>query len=187
VRDPILPASSAASPAATRGRRGSDGRPGGRCSNDDAPVDAAAGPRDAGRVPQLAITTYSVLIGLAIAVVVYAAAIAALWLVGRRSAAREVAALVPNLAMLFRALLRDPRVPRGSKILVAVAIAWIVSPIDLIPEFIPVLGPLDDAVIAALVLRHVLRTVDRGTILEHWRGDPRTIDRLLRGFSRRRR
>src|SRR5207253_1910582 len=69
---------------------------------------------------------------------------------GRRTAAREVAALLPNLFGLFKGLVRDPRVPRGSKALLLFGAAWVASPIDLIPEFIPVLGPLDDAVVAAL-------------------------------------
>ena len=56
---------------------------------------------------------------------------------------------------------------------------WIASPIDLVPEFIPVLGPADDAIVAALVLRHVLRHTDRGVLAEHWRGDPATLDRLV--------
>ena len=69
--------------------------------------------------------------------------------------------------MLFKGLLRDPRVTRGSKAWLWFAVVWLVSPIDLIPEFIPVLGPLDDAVVAALVLRHVLRRTDRAVLAEH--------------------
>jgi uncharacterized membrane protein YkvA (DUF1232 family) len=117
---------------------------------------------------------------------VYAIAVAALIVAGRGSAAREVAGLIPNLALLFKGLARDPRVPRSSKLLVLFAVVWIVSPIDLIPEFIPVLGPLDDAIVAALVLRQLLRTLEQETVLDHWRGDPATIDRLMRIFDRRR-
>ena len=65
------------------------------------------------------------------------------------------------------------------------AVAWLVSPIDLIPEFIPFLGPLDDAVVAALVLRHVLRTTDRSVLTVHWRGDPATLDVITRSRSDR--
>ena len=64
--------------------------------------------------------------------------------------------------------------------LLAFGAAWVASPIDLIPEFIPVLGPLDDAVVAALILRHLLRTAGRDVIAEHWHGDPGTLARLLR-------
>src|SRR5437764_8386479 len=118
----------------------------------------------------------AVWVGLAIAIGDYVVAIGALFLAGRRSAAREVSTILPNLAFLFKGLARDPRVPRSSKVLVVFAAAWIISPIDLIPEFIPFLGPLDDAVVAALVLRRLLRTLDWDVVLEHWRGDPRTIE-----------
>jgi len=125
----------------------------------------------------------TLLIAIAAAALVYVVAIGVLFLAGRRTAAREVAALLPNLLSLFKGLIRDPRVPRGSKALLALAAAWVASPIDLIPEFIPFLGPLDDAVVAALVLRHLLRTAGREVVAEHWRGDPRTLDRLLRLFG----
>jgi uncharacterized membrane protein YkvA (DUF1232 family) len=58
-------------------------------------------------------------------------------------------------------------------------VTWIASPIDLVPEFIPVLGPADDLIVAALVLRHVLKRTDRSLLAEHWRGDPTTLDRIV--------
>ena len=122
----------------------------------------------------------ALLIGLASAVAVWLALVLGLILVGRRTAARELAKLLPNLLSLFRGLIRDPRVPRRSKLLLVVAAVWIASPIDLIPEFIPFLGPLDDAVVAALVLRHVLRRAGPDVVADHWRGDPATLQRLLR-------
>ena len=122
----------------------------------------------------------TLLIALGVAIGVWVIAVVALLVAGRRTAASELATLLPNLILLFRGLVRDPRVPRGSKIWLGIAIAWFVSPIDLIPEFIPVLGPLDDAVVAALVLRHVLRRAGRGVVTEHWRGDPATLDTILR-------
>jgi uncharacterized membrane protein YkvA (DUF1232 family) len=121
----------------------------------------------------------ALLIGLGVAAGVWLIAIAALVIFGRRSAARELASFLPNLALLFKGLLRDPRVPRRSKFWVVFAIVWIASPIDLIPEFIPVAGPLDDAIVAALVLRHLIRTSGASVVREHWRGDPAVIDRLL--------
>jgi uncharacterized membrane protein YkvA (DUF1232 family) len=68
----------------------------------------------------------------------------------------------------------------SAKIWLGAGIAWIVSPIDLIPEFVPVLGPLDDAVVGALVLRHVVRKSGPGIVAEHWRGDDATLRVLLR-------
>jgi uncharacterized membrane protein YkvA (DUF1232 family) len=122
----------------------------------------------------------TLLIALGIVAGVWVVSIVALLVIGRRTAARQLATLLPNLVRLFRALLRDSRVPTGTKILLGLAIAWFVWPIDLVPEFIPVLGPLDDAVVAALVLRHVLRKAGRDVIAEHWSGDQATLDVLLR-------
>jgi uncharacterized membrane protein YkvA (DUF1232 family) len=124
------------------------------------------------------------LIALASVAAVWVLAVAILFALGRRSQARELAALIPNLLVLFKGLLRDPRVSRGNKAWLWFAVVWLVSPIDLIPEFIPVLGPLDDAVVAALVLRHLLRTTDRAVLAEHWRGDPATLDVITRSGSR---
>jgi len=123
---------------------------------------------------------HTLLIGLAAAAAIYMAGVAALFLLGRRTAAKEFALLLPNLLVLFKCLGRDPRVPRGSKALLVVGALWIASPIDLIPEFIPVLGPLDDAVVAALILRHLIRTAGPDVVTEYWRGDPATLARILR-------
>ena len=121
------------------------------------------------------------LIGLGIALVIWLAVVLALVAFGRRSQARELARLIPNLLRLFRGLLRDPRVPRRAKLWVAFAVVWIASPIDLIPEFIPIAGPLDDAIVAALVLRHLLRSTSRDVLSEHWHGDPATLRMIVRG------
>ena len=123
---------------------------------------------------------HALLVGIAITAIIYVFAVLALFLFGRRTAAKEIALLLPNLLLLFKDLARDDRVPRGSKVLLLIGAIWFASPIDLIPEFIPVLGPLDDAVVAALILRHLLKTAGPEIIREHWRGDPNTLDRLLR-------
>ena len=87
--------------------------------------------------------------------------------------------LLPNLALLFKGLIGDPRVPRSSKALLLFGLAWFASPIDLIPEFVPFLGPLDDAVVAVLILRRLGRTAGREVVEQHWRGDQAIIGRLL--------
>ena len=69
--------------------------------------------------------------------------------------------------------------PKRAKVAVVFAGLWVLSPIDLIPEFLPVIGPLDDVVVVALALRYAARTVPRATLLAAWDGDPATIDRLL--------
>lgn len=125
------------------------------------------------------------LIALGIAVFVYMLLVAGLYVAGRRTAARELATLIPNLVVLFKGLLKDPRVPRGSKWLLWLGIAWLVSPIDLLPEFLPVLGPLDDAVVAALILRHILKKAGDEVVREHWRGDTATLERILGLFALR--
>jgi uncharacterized membrane protein YkvA (DUF1232 family) len=123
---------------------------------------------------------HSLLIALAITLGVYLLFVAGLFVLGRRTAAKEVALLLPNLIVLFKGLARDPRVSRGSKALLVVGVIWFASPIDLIPEFIPILGPLDDAVVAALILRHLIRSAGADVVTQHWRGDPATLERLLR-------
>jgi uncharacterized membrane protein YkvA (DUF1232 family) len=120
------------------------------------------------------------LIALVVAAGVWAALILALVLAGRRLAARELALLIPNLLLLLRGLLGDPRVPRGPRVALVLAGLWVASPIDLVPEFIPVLGPVDDAVVAALALRYVVKRAGPEVVTEHWRGDPATLDRILR-------
>jgi uncharacterized membrane protein YkvA (DUF1232 family) len=123
------------------------------------------------------------LIGLAIAVAIWLAAVILLVVFGRVRAARELVGLVPNLLLLFKDLVRDERVPRSAKLWLGFAAIWLASPIDLIPEFIPVLGPLDDAVVAAAVLRHLVRKAGSQVVYDHWRGEPSTISRLLRIFG----
>ena len=93
--------------------------------------------------------------------------------------ARDLAQFLPDCVTAARVLRRDPRVPRRARIAVVVAVLWVLSPIDLIPEFIPVIGPLDDIVVFALLLRYAARSVPRPIILDAWPGDPRMMERLL--------
>lgn len=122
----------------------------------------------------------ALLIALAIVVGLWVVLIGALLIAGRGGTARQVATFLPNLILLFRGLWRDPRVPRGSKLLLGFGLVWLASPIDLIPEFLPVIGPLDDAIVAALILRSVARRVGKPVLAEHWRGDPSTLDTFFR-------
>ena len=104
-------------------------------------------------------------------------------LVGRAVLARELALVLPNLIRLFAGLLRDRRVPLRAKIVLALATLWLASPIDLIPDFIPIAGQFDDAIVAALALRFILRTTDGAVVRQHWHGDPATLERLVRIVS----
>jgi uncharacterized membrane protein YkvA (DUF1232 family) len=92
---------------------------------------------------------------------------------------RDLAAFIPACLTTVRRLRRDPRVPRRAKVAVLLAAIWVASPIDLIPEFIPVIGPLDDIVVVALALRYAGRRIPREVILSAWPGEPRLIERLL--------
>jgi uncharacterized membrane protein YkvA (DUF1232 family) len=92
---------------------------------------------------------------------------------------RDLAGLVPDCVTTVRRLRRDPRVPRRAKVVVALAGLWLLSPIDLLPEFLPVIGPLDDVVVVALALRYAARQVPRDVLLAAWPGEPRLLERLL--------
>jgi len=120
------------------------------------------------------------LVALFVALAIYVLLVVALILSGRRVAAKELALLVPNLILLFKDLLRDPAVPRGPKVALGIGVVWLISPIDLLPEFLPVLGPLDDAVVAALVLRYLVKRAGVDVVRSHWRGDPATLETILR-------
>lgn len=117
---------------------------------------------------------------LIVVVALYVGIVLALLITGRRLLAREAATLIPNLLGLFRGLLADPRVPLPAKIVLALGLVWVASPIDLIPEFIPIIGPLDDVIVAAVVLGYVVRTAGRDVVREHWPGDPSVLARLFR-------
>ena len=120
------------------------------------------------------------LIGLAVAALLYAAAVVALIAVGRRGDARALARFIPDCLVLVRRLLTDPRVPRRRKALLALLIGYLVLPIDLVPDFIPVAGQLDDAIVVAIVLRLVLRSGGEGLLREHWPGPAASLEVVRR-------
>jgi uncharacterized membrane protein YkvA (DUF1232 family) len=93
--------------------------------------------------------------------------------------AKDLAAVLPACITTARRLRRDPRVPRRAKIAVLVALVWLISPIDLIPEFLPVIGPLDGVIVVAVVFRCVARKVPRGLLFEAWPAEPRILEKLL--------
>ncbi len=93
--------------------------------------------------------------------------------------AKDLATVLPACATTMRRLRRDPRVPRRSKVAVGIAALWALSPIDLIPEFLPVIGPLDDVIVVALALRYAARHVPREVLIEAWPAEERILDRLI--------
>jgi uncharacterized membrane protein YkvA (DUF1232 family) len=120
------------------------------------------------------------LIALSVTVAVYAAFVVWLLLGGRRQDARALAGLIPDCLILFRRLLGDERVPRRSKLLVAVLIGYLAMPFDLVPDFIPVAGQLDDVIIVAFVLRTVLRAGGPDLLREYWPGPSTSLNALMR-------
>lgn len=101
---------------------------------------------------------------------VWAAFVLILVLLGRGALARAAARLIPDLLVLFRRLLGDRRVPRRSKAAVALTLAYLALPLDLVPDFIPVAGQLDDAIVVGLTLRYALRHAGPELVREHWPG-----------------
>jgi uncharacterized membrane protein YkvA (DUF1232 family) len=93
--------------------------------------------------------------------------------------AKDLAAFLPSCVTMLRRLRTDPRVPRRAKVAIAFAAVYVVLPIDVIPDFLPVIGVLDDVVIVALALRYAGRRVPRAVVTDAWPGNPALINRLL--------
>jgi uncharacterized membrane protein YkvA (DUF1232 family) len=87
----------------------------------------------------------------------------------------QIARLVPDCVVLFHRLARDPRVPRRYTLALLGAAAYLAMPFDLIPDFIPVLGQVDDALVVALALRGVLRGAGEDIVAEHWPGSAESL------------
>ena len=92
---------------------------------------------------------------------------------------KELLRALPNLARLLARLVADPVLPRAAKVALAAALVYLASPFDLIPDFIPVVGYLDDLLVAALVVDGVLNWVDRGLVLRYWPGTPDSLDLMV--------
>ena len=92
---------------------------------------------------------------------------------------RQVAEFLPSCVTAARRLRKNPDVPRRARIALLVAVLWVLSPIDLIPEFLPVIGRLDDVVAVILLLRFAARSIPRDTLLAAWPTDPTLLERLL--------
>ncbi|HEX5618431.1 MAG TPA: DUF1232 domain-containing protein [Solirubrobacteraceae bacterium] len=110
---------------------------------------------------------------------VYAAFVVAMVVAGRRGVAGDVARFIPDCVALVRDLLRDPRVPRRHKRLLGLLVGYLALPFDLVPDFIPIAGHLDDALMVALALRVVLRGSSE-LVREHWRGPESSLAIVLR-------
>jgi uncharacterized membrane protein YkvA (DUF1232 family) len=112
--------------------------------------------------------------------VVYAATVVWLVVLGRRDDARALTTFIPDCVVLVTRLARDPRVPRRRRLLLVGLVGYLALPFDLIPDFVPVAGQLDDAVVVALVLRSIVRSGDERLIRELWPGPEQSLALILR-------
>jgi uncharacterized membrane protein YkvA (DUF1232 family) len=93
---------------------------------------------------------------------------------------KQLLKALPDLVRLIAKLVGDPLLPRAAKIALAAAMVYLASPLDLIPDFIPLLGYLDDLLVAALLVDGILNWVDRSLVLKYWPGTPDSLERLAR-------
>jgi uncharacterized membrane protein YkvA (DUF1232 family) len=124
-------------------------------------------------------------VGLVVAVLgAWLLLVVALWLMRPRDVrVVELVRLVPDVLRLVRNLLTDRTVPGVVRIALFVLLGWLINPIDLIPDFIPVLGPLDDVVVAIMILRYVRRRLGDDELRLRWPGTPEGYE-LLSGILR---
>jgi uncharacterized membrane protein YkvA (DUF1232 family) len=100
-----------------------------------------------------------------------------------RDTLRELALFLPNFLILLKRLVGDPRVPRKSKLILGATIVYLVSPIDVVPDFLPGVGQLDDVIVALLALHSILNRVDGEVVVEHWPGNENVIRMVRAGLS----
>ena len=138
--------------------------------NDDVPVD----------IPAWLWTIIGVAAGL---VVVWIALVAAIWIQQRRLGTsldwREILRLVPDVVRLLRRLAADPDVPRGVRWTLGILLGYLLLPIDLVPDFLPVIGFADDAVVVVFALRLAVNRAGRASVEKHWPGSENGLRALL--------
>ena len=120
------------------------------------------------------------LLGAGVALLLYLALIAALLAADRRMEARALAGFIPDCLVLLRRLIGDERIPRRRKLALVALVVYLSIPIDLVPDFIPVVGQLDDVIIAALALRYALRSGGPDLLTQHWPGPDQSLQAVMR-------
>lgn len=100
-----------------------------------------------------------------------------------KSKMRELLLFVPNLLRLLFALLKDPRVSSADKAIIAGVIMYVIVPIDVIPDFIPFIGQVDDAYLLAIGFLRLLNRAEYKVIMDHWKGEV-DIKELVTNISR---
>jgi uncharacterized membrane protein YkvA (DUF1232 family) len=130
-------------------------------------------------MPQGTVLTFA---GVACGVVgVWLAMLGVMWWVGGRIGVplREAMRLVPDVVRLLRRLAVDTTLPRGVRVRLWLLLGYLVCPIDLVPDFIPVLGYADDVIIALVAVRSIVRKAGTPAIERHWPGTPEGLASLL--------
>jgi uncharacterized membrane protein YkvA (DUF1232 family) len=117
---------------------------------------------------------------LLIAVGLWVVAVAALIAAGRREDARALAGFIPDCAVLVGRLARDRRIPRARRAVLFIVLGYLALPIDLVPDFLPGVGQLDDAVILGLALRLLVRGGGTELVREAWPGPTASLQIVLR-------
>lgn len=97
----------------------------------------------------------------------------------QREQLRKLATILPNLVKLLVRLARDPRVPVRAKVFAAAAAAYAISPIDLVPDFIPLIGRSDDLVVVALALDYLVQEAGVAVVREHWDGSDEVLSLIV--------
>ena len=120
------------------------------------------------------------LISLGVLLAVYGAFLGWLVVRGRRGDARALLTLIPDCIVLVSRLVGDPRVGRRRKLLLLALVGYLALPFDLVPDFIPIAGQLDDAIIVALILRRFVRSGGEELIRELWPGPEQSLRLILR-------
>lgn len=132
-------------------------------------------------MPGLLQVALSILSGL---VLLWLVLVVALWLEQRHHPGRatllDLLRLAPDIVRLLKRLAADRTVPAGVRIWLGVLLVYLISPIDLIPDFIPVLGYADDALVVAIALRFATRHAGSAAVERHWPGTPEALNAVLR-------
>jgi uncharacterized membrane protein YkvA (DUF1232 family) len=122
---------------------------------------------------------------LIVLIALYTAGVIAFVLAGRRTDARALAGFVPDCARMMKRLMADPATTRGEWLVLVLLVAYLASPIDLVPDFIPVAGQLDDAIIVALALRWLIGRRGVDAIRASWPGPEPSLRMILAAVGRR--
>jgi len=100
-------------------------------------------------------------------------------MVGRRRDARAIAGFIPDCVGLFKTLMQDKQLPHRYKLKLGFMIVYLLSPIDIVPDFIPILGMIDDSILVVLVLKSIIKRSGEEKIIKHWPGPKSSLDMIL--------